>query len=69
MQVRELIEAAFLAGYREGVTAYAWWKNGEQMVGTCGHRLAPALRAAEENAKPAFDLFLEKQRGRSEENG
>ena len=30
-------------GYKEGLTAYAWWKDGVQYVGTCGTTLKEAL--------------------------
>lgn len=41
-------EQAYIAGLREGVTAYAWWKDGVQQVGTCGKTLAEALQDIEE---------------------
>jgi hypothetical protein len=33
---------SFLHGLKLGLMAYAWWKNGVQYVGTCGHTLADA---------------------------
>lgn len=30
-------------GKKEGVRAYAWWKDGVQYVGTCGTTLKEAL--------------------------
>lgn len=30
---------AFITGFIDGITRYAWWKDGEQQVGTCGWRL------------------------------
>jgi len=39
------IEAARREGFIEGLTEYAWWKDGEQYVGTCGTRLNDAIRA------------------------
>jgi hypothetical protein len=42
-ELEEFINLAIVAGYKvgylEGVTAYAWWKDGEQQVGTTGMRL------------------------------
>jgi hypothetical protein len=38
-------------GYVDGMRAYAWWKDGEQYVGTCGATLAAAI-----------DLFLASRR-------
>ena len=29
--------------YNEGLRAFAWWKDGEQYVGTCGTKLKDAL--------------------------
>lgn len=40
-------DTARTKGYREGVTAYAWWKDGVQYVGTCGATLADALTGKE----------------------
>ncbi len=33
----------FRSGYNAGLTAYAWWKEGVQYVGTCGTTLKKAL--------------------------
>jgi len=30
-------------GIKEGITLYAWWKDGVQYVGTCGRTLKEAL--------------------------
>ena len=38
------IEEAHDQGLREGITRYAHWKNGVQLVGTCGTTLADALQ-------------------------
>ena len=37
-------------GYIDGLTAYAWWKDGTQWVGTCGQTLEAAV-----------DLFLNRK--------
>ena len=29
--------------YKQGIIEYAWWKNGEQFVGSCGTPLKKAL--------------------------
>lgn len=58
MKVAELIEQAFLAGYRAGQASYAWWKNGEQFVGSCGKLLRDAQREAPQDAKPHFEIFM-----------
>jgi phage-related minor tail protein len=40
-------------GLRDGVRRFAWWKDGEQQVGTCGTTLKEALAkiAEAENEK------------------
>jgi len=37
------IYEAFKQGLRDGVTRYAWWKDGTQYVGTCKTTLKEAL--------------------------
>ncbi|HUU34515.1 MAG TPA: hypothetical protein VMW48_10650, partial [Vicinamibacterales bacterium] len=36
-------EEVYYDGVREGITRYAWWKDGAQYVGTSGKTLAAAL--------------------------
>jgi len=31
-------------GYKHGLTAYAWWKDGVQYVGSCGTTLKDAMK-------------------------
>lgn len=42
---REQIEH-FYEGVRQGIWLYAYWHDGEQMVGTCGKTLKEALAEA-----------------------
>jgi hypothetical protein len=42
---------SFLHGLRLGLMAYAWWKDGVQYVGTCGHTLARALAVVDAEVK------------------
>jgi len=46
--VNRVAETSFRSGYdkgyREGLTAYAWWKDGVQYVGSCGTTLKDALK-------------------------
>jgi len=35
--------AAVDGAWKEGVTLYAWWRDGVQYVGTCGRTLKEAL--------------------------
>ena len=37
-------------GMKEGMRAYAWWKEGVEYVGTSGTTLKAALAAAKDNA-------------------
>lgn len=37
-----LVEDAYLRGVRDGLEAYAWWKDGRQYVGTTKVRLSDA---------------------------
>lgn len=34
-------------GYKDGLTAYAWWKDGGQFVGTTGTLLSRAIEERE----------------------
>lgn len=37
---------AWFKGFVSGMTEYAWWKDGEQYVGTCGTTLKKAIEYA-----------------------
>lgn len=39
----EAIHATKLAGIIEGLSMYAWWKDGVEYVGTCGRTLKQAI--------------------------
>lgn len=41
--VVDVVREAYFDGLREGVTLYAWHKDGQQFVGTCGRTLKEAL--------------------------
>jgi hypothetical protein len=34
----------YYEGKMDGVYLFAWWKDGEQLVGSCGHKLSVVLR-------------------------
>ena len=34
----------FVSGFKLGLTAFAWWKDGVQHVGTCGTKLKDVLK-------------------------
>lgn len=59
-QVLELMKASYEKGFYNGVSAYAWWKDGEQRVGTTGNTLKQALKKIENNDHynftPNFDI-------------
>jgi len=42
-------------GMIDGVCLYAWWKDGEQFVGTCGKTLKQAIAQIEVERKKALD--------------
>jgi len=44
----------YFNGIVEGVRLYAWWKDGEQYVGTCGKTLKEAISDIEEDRKEAL---------------
>lgn len=44
----DMSKSQWLEGYIAGITAYAWWKDGEQYVGTCGRTLNEAIAEARE---------------------
>ena len=46
--VQDECRKSWLEGYVTALTAYAWWKDGEQYVGTCGTTLADAIAQARE---------------------
>jgi len=43
---------AYLRGFIDGIREYAWWKDGEQQVGTCGTTLAEAVAYAKQEHPP-----------------
>ena len=43
----------YYEGLREGVTLYAWWRDGVQYVGTCGRTLADALAEIDQQQQEA----------------
>lgn len=47
-EIQLVIDAAYDSGFIDGVTTYAWWQDGTQMVGTTGNTLKNALAKREE---------------------
>lgn len=66
-KIAELVEAAYLEGYRRGMEDYAWWKDGEQLLGNGRVRLSDAMKNAPDDAREHYRRFLEKQRARFDE--
>lgn len=46
IELDAVIKAARLLGYLDGLKAFAWWKDGVEMVGTCGMTLHEAIEQA-----------------------
>jgi hypothetical protein len=65
--IAELVEQAFLAGYRHGVSSFAVWKHGAQLVGTMERPLGEVLKRAPEDCKLEYGIFLEQQKVRNED--
>lgn len=42
---------AYDMGYIDGLSAYAWWKDGVQYVGSCGTTLVKALKNRPRNSQ------------------
>ena len=45
----------YFDGIVEGVRMYAWWKDGEQFVGTCGKTLKKAIEEIEAERKETLE--------------
>lgn len=52
----DIIEVSYKQGFIDGLTAYAWWKDGKQYVGTIGKTLTEAIKEVEKtyNYNPAI---------------
>jgi hypothetical protein len=51
MTTNKELQQAYLDGYIAGLRQYAWWRDGEQQVGSCGTTLKRAIAiAAREHA-------------------
>jgi len=50
-------------GYREALRAFAWWKDGEQQVGSTGTTLKQALDDFESSFQRQMDvdMFVQKE--------
>lgn len=67
IQIGELVEQAFLAGYRHGVESYAVWRDGQQLVGCLERPMGEVFRRAPEDCKDAYRMFLNQHRRRDDE--
>ncbi len=59
--VLDVLEKAYVEGWRKACEMYAVWNSGEQIVGM-NRRLAEVQRDAAEVAKPYFENWLERQK-------
>jgi hypothetical protein len=57
--LEELFDCRYDEGYQDGLSAYAWWKDGEQLVGTSGKTLKQAI----ENRRTNFNYTGERNDG------
>lgn len=49
-------QLAYLKGILNGVTSFAWWKDGTQYVGTCGTRLSEVVVTVEKRIKEVEEM-------------
>lgn len=54
---KKLLNKTYYAGMREGYQQYAYWRDGEQYVGTCGQTLADVLKRLNLEEKRALELL------------
>ena len=54
---------AYYEGKRAGIKLFAWWKDGEQFVGTTGCTVKRALEEVDHEEKVAFRLFVSSRSG------
>lgn len=62
LTMKDLLQQAYVEGWRKGVEAYAVWKDGRQLVGMGRFSLGDAQKSAPEDAQPLFEIWLRKQR-------
>jgi|SRR3990167_1575847 len=56
-----MTQRPYLHGFIDGVTLYAWWKDGKQMVGSsCGMTLREAIEDANETPMHPLDKAHDK---------
>ena len=62
----EALQQAWLNGFIAGLREYAWWRDGEQQVGSCG----TTLREAIDRAKSEYHVQTveESQNGTTNQN-
>ena len=51
---------AYTKGFIDGLTAYAWWKDGTQYVGSCGNTLKEAIEKVKKGKMYNFDPISDK---------
>ncbi len=64
MKVVELVNAAYVAGYREALQTWAFWKDGGQYVGNSTQTpLSEVMRSAPSDVAVPFTRWLGTQEG------
>lgn len=66
MNIGELCEMAFLAGYCHGVKNFAVWKDGQQLVGALQKPLEEILATAIDDVGEDYKKFLDLMKRRHE---
>lgn len=61
MTMRQLVEAAYVEGWRRSLEAYSIWKNGEQLT-AMGRNMRAEQARAPETCKDEFERWLARQR-------
>lgn len=55
MQMDDKEIKAYYDGVKEGLWRYAWWAEGQQMVGNCGTTLKEAYAKVDDELKKALN--------------
>ena len=53
-EIQKKLEGAYLLGANDALELYAWWKDGEQFVGSCGTTLKQARETLENDLESLF---------------
>jgi len=60
-EVLEMMKSAYDIGFDDGIVCFSWWKDGRQLVGTCGTTLKEARKKMAQgilyNYKPDYNIL------------